>query len=291
MRSGPGERDPPALPGSFADYNAAQIEASEQANREGVQWLARGLVAVGGAAAVAGLVMGYGVARGLHRTIHRLQVHVQDAAGKLGQEWPAIVFTEEGDLDRLHDQVEALVGQVEDVVGRLRQREQEVLRADQLAAVGQVAASVAHEIRNPLTSIKMLVQGALEERGGAGPGRTAHPGPEGPPGTSRASALLEPLEPTDLQVIEQEIRRMERRCKTFLDFARPPRPERTCVDLSHRRRTDAGPVARAGRTGSSGPATPQARGAGQVEADGEQLQQVLVNLTLNALDASRAAGE
>src|SRR5205823_6481455 len=158
-----------------------------------------GLVAVGGAGAVAGLFLGYGVARGLYHTIRRLQIHVQDAAGKLGPEWPAIVLTEEGDLDRLHEQVEGLAKQVEQVVQRLRQREQEVLRAEQLAAVGQVAASVAHEIRNPLTSIKMLIQGASE------------------------SAGARPLSPEDLQIIEQEIRRMEQSLRTFLDFARPPR--------------------------------------------------------------------
>src|SRR5204863_5997485 len=132
------------------DFNARQIEESEQAHQGALRRLAWGLVAVGGAAALTGLVLGYGVARGLSLSIRRLQFHVQDAAGKLGHALPAIVLTEEGNLERLHEQVEALVGQVEQVVERLQQREREVLRAEQLAAVGQLAASVAHEIRNPL---------------------------------------------------------------------------------------------------------------------------------------------
>ena len=77
-----------------------------------------------------------------------------------------------------------------------------MLRAQQLAAVGQLAASVAHEVRNPLTSIKMLVEAAL---------RADKP---------------RPFTPDNLRVIHGEVLRLEQTVQGFLDFARPPALQR-----------------------------------------------------------------
>jgi PAS domain S-box-containing protein len=147
-----------------------------------------------------------------------------------------------------------------------RQQEQHLLRAEQMMAIGQVAAGVAHELRNPLTSIKGLVQVNLRE--------------------ARSHGLPE----EDLAVIEHEIRRMERTLQTFLDFARPPKPER-------HRLQPAAVVERVfalvgGRAKKQGvclrliqPDTPV-----WLEADQDQLQQLLLNLVLNSLDAMPLGG-
>lgn len=247
-------------------FNSQATEESQAAHALTVRWMAWGLAAVGVIGSLAGSFLGYGVARGLRRSIYQLSVRVRDAADKLGQERPALTITEDGDLHHVHQQMHGIIGEVEQVVERLQQREREVLRNEQMAAVGQIAAGVAHELRNPLTSIKMLVQTKRRQPGAAGPSAT------------------------DLQVIEQEIRRMERCLQTFLDFARPPRLVREPIDL-------AGVVDRtftliAGRASKQQVSLDFTAPDGPVgvSADREQLQQLLVNLTLNALDAMPRGG-
>ena len=253
------------------DHNNERIEEGAESHRRVLRELAWGIAGVGCTGGVAGLLIGYLVARGLERSIRRLQVHIQDAAGKLGQELPAIVLTGEGNLDQLHGQMQGLIGQIEEVVSRLQQREREVRRAEQLAAVGQLAAGVAHEMRNPLTSIKMLVQAGREDACPSG-------------------ATTRSLPTDDLEIIEQEIRRMEKSLQTFLTFARPARPERQHLDLVGLvERTLALVRGRAERQHVALEFVSLSRPL-PFHVDGEQLHQVLVNLCLNALDAMPQGG-
>ncbi len=247
----------------FEAYNTLRLSDSTEHHERVLRQLAWGMAGVGVMGGVAGLLLGYGVARGLARSIRRLHVQLRDAAGKLGPDLPAIVLTEDGDFGGLHAQIGRLSERIEQVVRDLQARELEVLRADQLAAVGQLAAGVAHEIRNPLTSIKLLVQAGQQEGGEVGG--------------------------EDLRVIEGEVRRMERSLNTFLEFARPPKLQRTAVPL--------GPLV-AGVFGLLRVRAERQRvelavdlpAVVVVAADPEQLRQVLVNLGLNALDAMPAGG-
>jgi signal transduction histidine kinase len=190
------------------EYHALRIEHTAAAQSRTVHWMAWGLASVGSIGALAGLALGSSVARHLRHSLYQLSVRIQDAAGKLRQPLPTVILTADGDLHQVNEQMQGIVREIERVVAQLQQREREVLRADQLVAVGQMAAGVAHELRNPLTSIKMLVQ------------------------TNREEAEARGLPAEDLQIIEQEIRRMERCLQTFLDFARPPQPERRPVSLA-----------------------------------------------------------
>src|SRR5688500_1638650 len=102
-----------------------------------------------------------------HQTEH-LCDQLAVAHGLLRQATQALTKAEFGtarsqDMPSLISGLDQLVLLIHQVVEERQQREREVLRADQLAVVGQMAAGVAHELRNPLTSIKMLVQSGSKD--------------------------------------------------------------------------------------------------------------------------------
>jgi signal transduction histidine kinase len=250
----------------FRQLNEQRLDDTTQEHELILRQLSWGMGLIGGLGGGAGLLLGFGVARGLALSIRRLRVQVRGAVGKLGPDLPEIVLTGEGVFGGLHEDLDLLTARIEDVVRQLQQRDREVLRAEQLAAVGQLAAGVGHEVRNPLTSIKMLVQAGLED--GDRPGLT----------------------PEDLRIIVSEIRRVERSLQTFLDFARPPKPERRPVDLLPVVDTVLGLVR--GRAEKQRVVTQVSAPPGGVTltADAGQLQQVMINLVLNALDAMPTGG-
>jgi two-component system, NtrC family, sensor histidine kinase HydH len=246
-------------------FNDRRVDETTSQHERVLSQLAWGMAVIGALGAVAGVVFGYGVARLLTQSIRRLHVQIRDAAGKLDPDAPEIVLTGNTGFGGLHDELEVLTGRIEGVVQQLHDREREVVRAEQLAAVGQLAAGVGHELRNPLTSIKMLVQIGLED------------------GVQR-------LTTEDLRVIEAAIRRMERSLQTFLDFARPPKPERRPVELLPVCEAVLGLVR--GRAEKQHVATRLEAPDGPLVliVDHGQLRQVLVNLVLNALDAMPGGG-
>ena len=145
--------------------------------------------------------------------------------------------------------------------------QQEAARQERLAALGGMAAVLAHEIRNPLGAIKGLAQFLGEKQ----------------------SADSTHQEMT--QTIAQEATRLERLVNDLLTYARPRPPERQPTDLS----IVLGEVLRL--------VLPAAKAAGvvcrlyipeavpHVTADPEQLKQLFGNLVLNAIQAMPNGGK
>ncbi|MCI0371861.1 MAG: ATP-binding protein [candidate division NC10 bacterium] len=172
-------------------------------------------------------------------------------------------------LSPLRDQEGRLLGLVavfQDLSEKKRIEEQ-LRRADRLAAVGQLAASIAHEIRNPLAAISGSIQVLQEEMQ-----------PQG-----QARQLLD--------IVLREADRLKLITGQFLEFVRPRTPLRkecelvTCLEetvllLRQRERAGAEVV-----VDFTPPDTPVV-----VAADEDHLRQVFWNISLNAVQAMPDGG-
>jgi signal transduction histidine kinase len=249
------------------DRQRQRMNASLERSELQTAWAGRVLLGLGFAGALAGLLSGYATARGLNRRAAQLSVRVNAVQAQLDQEVGAMTVEAPQPFEDLDAQLDHVVGRVKEVCQRLQEQERGLLRAEQLAAVGQLAAGVAHEVRNPLTGIKFLVDGALR----------------------RTNTTL--LTEEDLRLIRQEVVRIERTVQGLLDFARTPPPDRRRHDLRGlvaeaasvaRGRAEAKPVVLR-VTPSPEPIL--------ASVDRDQFLSLLTNLLLNAIDAAPPGGE
>lgn len=154
------------------------------------------------------------------------------------------------------------------------QTEAALQRSRQLAMVGQMAAGLAHEIKNPLAGIKVSMEVLMNEL---------------------------TLSPEDKAIFTRtvgEVQRIESLLKNLLNYARTPRPVFSRIDLNQQ-------LENAMRNAAlllKSPEYAAAKGKGlefvrnlepalpMILADPSQMQQVILNLLLNAIEATPAGG-
>ena len=145
---------------------------------------------------------------------------------------------------------------------RMRERER-------LAALGQMAAGLAHEIRNPLGSIKGAAQ-VLQPIGQE----------------SNDSSIKE-----FLNIIVEEVDRLNKIVSQFLDYARPYRGDPRPLDINDVVRKTLQLLENEEDAARVEISTALVEGLPQVRADPEQLRQVFLNLSINALQAMGPEGK
>ncbi|MCA9266310.1 MAG: hypothetical protein KDA60_20760 [Planctomycetales bacterium] len=251
-----------ALPLAESNLENRQTLASETSRHNQIiaERIGIGLLTLGICGAVAGLLIGFGITRSVHRSLVQISIPVEDMLGRLNEVVGPIVVDADADLSRLDDSLRMLSEKTADVVRRLQDSQRQSLRREQLAAVGQLAAGLAHELRNPLMSVKLILQTAAERKS-------------------------TPLNHRDLTVVQDEIARLERMLQTFLDFARPPRPQKLEVDVGHLIETTLEVVQLRATQQDVQLHAPAMESVVLLQADELQLRQLLLNLLLNALDA------
>ncbi|HEX3698625.1 MAG TPA: ATP-binding protein [Polyangia bacterium] len=139
---------------------------------------------------------------------------------------------------------------------------------DRLAALGQMAAGLAHEIRNPLGSIK-------------GAAQFLQPAAAKQTGDSTKEFL---------DIIVEEVNRLNKIVSQFLDYARPYRGEQRPLEVNEVLKKTLQLIAKE-QNSAVEINSRLAEGLPPVRADAEQLLQVFLNLSLNALQAMPQGGQ
>jgi signal transduction histidine kinase len=203
----------------------------------------------------------------LYRTMRDLdaQLVLPLRAGSLVGFWTLTDTREEEPFST--DEVRLLRG-VADRVGVTIENSKtfERIRArDQLVSLGEMSAGLAHEIRNPLASIRGALA-VLED-------------PEGP-------------QDEDIQqVIVEEIQRLNRVVETFLDYARPATRRTPVEHLGEFVRRCAQGVARQKQRDDVKLRLAIASTLPPVSVGADQLERVLTNVVQNAYEAIEGEGE
>ena len=165
---------------------------------------------------------------------------------------------------RLPDQdheLRNIVQAINTMAGNREKLEAELRREDRLRVMGRVVAGIAHEIRNPLNSIRLTIR--LLAR--------------------RLQGNREAEEP--IQMITSEIDRLDALLKSLLAFRADEPPKIRCQPVQPIvERTLALVEPHAAENGIS--LEVQSTSDGEAPVDADFLQQALMNLLLNAIDAS-----
>jgi nitrogen fixation/metabolism regulation signal transduction histidine kinase len=210
------------------------------------------------AAAVAfAAVLGLAISRRVSRDLDLLHVGVRAVArGELEHRVP----------DTGRDELAAVARAFNAMTGDLRDAKEQLRHAERVAAWQEIAKSLAHEIKNPLTPIQMSVETMRKTWVGK------HPS-------------FDEIFDESTRTVLEEVQRLKRILGEFSQFARMPGPDRRRLDVN-----EVVASALALYAGSVRVVRELDDGLPAIDADRDQLTQVVLNLLENARDAVTARG-
>ena len=192
-----------------------------------------------------------------------IRVDAADEIGYLARAFEEMRAALQRHLANLVDEKHRL----EEANRRLQETQQQLIQSERLAAVGKMAARVAHEVNNPLAIIKTAVRIIRNQSAPASPTTGS------------------------LQMIEEEISRIARIIQEILEFSRPTTPVQELVQINaviqgleyllaqdlHEKQIALKVIREAGLP--------------RVLISSDQLKQVVLNMVRNAEDAMPQGGE
>jgi len=173
----------------------------------------------------------------------------------------------------LNEMQQTLESKVEERTEQLQAAQRKLIQSDRLASLGQLAASVAHEINNPVSGVLNLSM-LLERLMAAG---------QFPAGREAEFRKY-------LGLISAETARVGRIVSDLLAFSRRSKPQRAPADLNKLVRTTLGLADHKLKMINAEIVLDLQENLPPVECDSSQIQQVILNLILNGAQAMQARG-
>jgi len=216
----------------------------------------RAFLGFAGVGLLLSLVIGFVIARRITRPVEALT----DAAQKIAGGTPGVKVDERAGSGELKSLIDTFNRMTDD----LKNATDQLVASERIAAWQEVARRLAHEIKNPLTPIRMSLETLLaaSQRG-------------------QLDDRFKNLFTESARAVLEEVDRLKRIVDEFSQFARLPRPELKLHDLAE----VVQPVMNLYAAHDGIAFDVQLERGGQVNVDRDQLTQVLVNLVKNAEEA------
>ncbi len=185
---------------------------------------------------------------------------VRISRGDFGRAIDIAPGDEVGDLARSFNEMS---GRLLEARERMAEANRRLIQAEKLASIGRLAATIAHEIRNPLTSVKLNIQkDGRGRRGRRGRGRSTSPSPTRASGRSRSfiKELLNYTRVAELALDRFPVEQvLEESLKLLRDAARPTSGSRSRRTTPPGCRPSSSTATRCGRSSSTSCATRRRR--------------------------------
>lgn len=235
------------------DITISLAEVDEQIQQNEIREFIFAIIAI----TATGLIIGMFVKRWVDRPVKELvKATDQIAAGNLNY----II------KDLSNDELGALGKSFNNMIKKLDETSQQLYQSTKLASLGQLAAGVAHEINNPLTGVLTYSSYLLKR-------------------TKDNSQMQD-----DLNVIVRETLRCREIVKGLLDFARQSTPKKSIVEVNEIINRTAAIVNNQLKLSKVSIIKEFDSTIPKITADANQIQQVFLNLFVNAIDAIGQSG-
>ncbi len=250
--------------GSPGRWASIKIGQSLEDMRADVRRTRRVLILIGLGGLLVGLAGSVVLAKRITRPLKALvEGTVRISRGDFGHRIRPSSADELGGLARSFNE---MTGRLLEARERMESANRRLVQAEKLASIGRLAATIAHEIRNPLTSVKLNIQRIAE------------------------SERLDAIEQEHLSICQEGIGQIEKFIKELLDFTRVPELARERFPLEQVLEESLKMLKDAFGQKHVTVEKSYAQGLPPANVDGDRLRQVFLNLLRNAFEAVGEGG-